>query len=273
MSQNMAVYLTSCLSLFLVFTHNGVTGLLEVETRVGPVQGVSDDFQGKNLTIFRGIPYAKPPVGRLRFRPPVPVEPWQDTLNATEYGDICPQSESAIAASVALLSHTRMSEDCLTLDIYSPDNTDDELLTVMVFFYPGSFATGTTMLYDGSVLAATQNVVVVTVNYRLGALGFLSTMDKYANGNYGLLDQQLAIRWVKANIDGFGGDPDKITLFGRSAGGMSVGFQMLSPSNDGLFKRGISQSGTATSFFMADRPVVLTTFLASTIMKGSFATK
>ncbi|XP_077983967.1 acetylcholinesterase-like [Glandiceps talaboti] len=261
----MGVFTGYWIYLFLIFKGNGAMSQPEVETSLGTIRGVSGDFYGTSFNIFRGIPYAKPPVGRLRFRPPVPVEPWQDTLNATEYGDICPQSESAIAASVALLSHTRMSEDCLTLDIYSPDNTDDELLTVMVFFYPGSFATGTTMLYDGSVLAASQNVVVVTVNYRLGALGFLSTMDKYANGNYGLLDQQLAIRWVKANIDGFGGDPDKITLFGRSAGGMSVGFQMLSPSNDGLFKRGIIQSNVPTSYYMAANPVMRARRLGSAL--------
>ncbi|XP_077869366.1 acetylcholinesterase-like [Saccoglossus kowalevskii] len=145
------------------------------------------------------------------------------------------------------LLHTDFDEDCLTLNIYVPADVADRSLAVMLWIPPGH----TSMTYDGNVLSATQTVIVITTNYRLGALGFLSTMDRYALGNYGLLDQQLAIRWVKDNIANFGGDPSKITIFG---GGVSVGFHMLSPTNKGLFQRGISESGVPTSSQLAGKP-------------------
>ncbi|XP_070552565.1 acetylcholinesterase-like [Ptychodera flava] len=221
----------------------------EVETRYGSVRGVTTEVYGVNVSSFLGIPYAKPPVGHLRFRAPLPTDTWTGTLNATNFGKMCPQTTYPWMVQQAL------GEDCLTLNIFKPENIADASLSVMVFIHGGGFTIGSSLQFDGSILAALQKVIVVTMNYRLGALGFLCTNDRHATGNYGLLDQQMAIRWVKDNIGTFGGDTNKITLFGESAGGMSVGFHMLSPTNYGLFQRAISQSGVPTTLMMADKPV------------------
>ncbi|XP_070575138.1 neuroligin-4, X-linked-like [Ptychodera flava] len=242
------------LAVFLIVFH-GAIGQPVLETLSGSVRGVTEETQGENISKFLGIPYAKPPVGRRRFRAPEPIGTWADTLNATEFGAICAQNPAYINGIRDTLPHSLMDEDCLTLNIYTPNFDESKNLTVLIFFHGGVFSHGTTMTYDGSTLAALYDVVVVTVNYRVGPFGFLSTMDSHSMGNYGLLDQQLAIRWVKDNIAHFGGDPGKITLFGTSAGAMCVGFQLMSSTNEGLFQRGIAMSGVPTSLSMADKPV------------------
>ncbi|XP_046453239.1 esterase FE4-like [Daphnia pulex] len=198
---------------------------------------------GRNFHAFRSIPYAEPPVGNLRFRDPIAAKPWTGrVLDATKEGPTCLQND-------LLTGLTQVGqEDCLVLNVYTHKINDaiEKALPVMVWIHGGGFSAGsgnfeTDFYGPGKILD--RDVVLVTINYRVGPFGFLSTEDKEAPGNYGLLDQTLAIKWVKDHIANFGGNPDSITIFGESAGGASVQFQVLSPHSKGLFHRAISQSG------------------------------
>ncbi|XP_074546540.1 bile salt-activated lipase-like [Halichoeres trimaculatus] len=200
----------------------------------------------RRMDVFRGIPFADVPG---RFQKPQRHPGWDGVLKATEFKPRCMQVN-------LLMSETRGSEDCLYLNIWVPhDKSVSRDLPVMVWIYGGGFLAGGSMganfldnyLYDGQEIADRGNVIVVTLGYRVGTLGFLSTGDSDLPGNYGLWDQQAAIAWVHRNIRSFGGDPDNVTIFGESAGGASVNFQTLTPHNKGLFKRAISQSGVALS--------------------------
>ncbi|XP_066057512.1 bile salt-activated lipase-like isoform X3 [Chamaea fasciata] len=209
-------------------------------------------FEGY-VDIFRGIPFAAPP---KRLEDPQPHPGWDGTLKAKEFQKRCVQMK---------LTQTdiRGSEDCLYLNIWIPQGRRQvsTKLPVMVYIYGGAFLVGGSQganfldnyLYDGEEIAVRGNVIVVTVNYRLGPLGFLSTGDENLPGNYGLKDQHMAIAWVKRNIKAFGGDPDNITIFGESAGAASVSLQTLSPKNKGLFKRAISQSGVGVCSWAIQR--------------------
>jgi para-nitrobenzyl esterase len=205
-------------------------------TESGPVRGIT--YVG--VTEFRGIPYAAPPVGSLRWRPPALPIAWTGVRSASAYGSACPQP----------LALDPTDEDCLSLNIYQPaDVPTSARLPVMVWIHGGSFITGSGRDFDGSALAVRGDVTVVTINYRLGYLGFLahpalSAADpNHVSGNYGLLDQQAAFAWVRRNIANFGGDPANITIFGESAGGQSVIDQLVSPSA-GLLRAAIAQSGS-----------------------------
>ncbi|CAH1772666.1 unnamed protein product, partial [Owenia fusiformis] len=189
---------------------------------------------------YLGIPFADPPVGNLRFKPPQPLSAtWTDTRDVTTQNQGCMQSVSALSPD------RDYSEDCLYLNVWAPGvASSSEAKAVMVWIHGGGFVLGSTEIYDGTMLTVIGDVIVVSMNYRLGAFGFLSTGDDVVPGNMGLLDQQLAIRWVKDNIALFGGDPERITIFGESAGAASVTQQAISPTNKGLFQRAISQSGT-----------------------------
>ncbi|PSN39205.1 Venom carboxylesterase-6 [Blattella germanica] len=192
--------------------------------------------KGREFLAFQGIPYATPPLGPLRFRAPLPATPWEGVLNATQYASLCTQ-RSVFAKQEEVVGN----EDCLYLNVFTPKVNGN--LDVMVWFHGGGFVSGTAAFYDPHNILD-HDVVLVTVNYRLGPLGFLSTGDREAPGNFGLKDQVAALKWVQANIDAFGGNPQRVTLFGESAGGSSVHFHMISPLSHGLFQRGISQSGT-----------------------------
>ena len=197
-------------------------------------------FSASNYTSYLGIPYAEPPLGVLRFAKPIPKKPWEGIRNALDYGAKCPQKTSNSSEST--------DEDCLYLNIFIPIDAliDRGQLPVMVWFHGGSFTSGDGSMYPGMKLATYGEVVVVNLNYRLGYIGFLCTGDEASPGNYGLWDQRLATQWVKDNIHNFGGDPGKITIFGESAGGMSVSYHALSPVNDrSLFQRVIAESGAA----------------------------
>src|SRR4051812_20433483 len=229
-----------------------------VETTAGRVAGTIED----SLAVFKGIPYAAPPVGPLRFRPPQPIEPWTPEQGATEYGPWAPQEPSALTALFGTGTVTQ-SEDCLTLNVWTPA-VDDARRPVMVWIHGGAFVTGagSFALYEGHRLAARGDVVVVTVNYRLGVLGFaahpaLRDDESGAAGNWGLLDQIAALRWVQENIANFGGDPANVTIFGESAGSMSVSTLLGTPMAAGLFRRAITQSGGAVGAPM--EAAVLTT--------------
>ena len=221
-------------------------------THSGQVQGrlihVKDTKAGVHT--FLGIPFAKPPVGPLRFAPPEAPEPWSGVRDGTSQPAICPQNVTMNMEGLKELKLTlppvSMSEDCLYLNIYTPAHAQEgSNLPVMVWIHGGALTVGMASMYDGSVLAATEDVVVVAIQYRLGVLGFFSTGDEHARGNWGFLDQVAALRWVQQNIAHFGGNPDRVTIFGESAGGISVSSHVVSPMSKGLFHRAIMESGVA----------------------------
>ena len=213
---------------------------LVVKTDAGSISG----FQQDGLRVFTGIPFAAPPTGDLRWKPPAPVQPWEGVKETTVFSPACPQPTAADPT-------LSMSEDCLYLNVWTPATSADEKLPVMVFLYGGAFGkiAGSMPIYNGTGLAE-QGVVVVTPNYRVGALGFLahpeldSESPYNVSGNYGLLDQIAALQWVQKNIDKFGGDPSRVTLFGQSAGGESILIHLVSPESKGLFSQAIVESGT-----------------------------
>jgi para-nitrobenzyl esterase len=212
-----------------------------VDTLTGKVQGL----ERRGAHQFRGIPYARAD----RFRPPSPAEPWAGVRQATAFGPIAPQNPSATESFLGARRRPS-SEDCLFLNVFTP-GPGDPVRPVMVWIHGGGFTAGSSdvVWYDGSTLARTGDVVVVTINYRLGALGFLHLdhLDRAfaGSGVNGLRDQIAALSWVRDNIAGFGGDPGNVTVFGESAGGMSVGALLGSPAGAGLFHRAIAQSGAA----------------------------
>ena len=216
----------------------------------GQLQGELDGDSRR----FLGIPFARPPVGELRWKAPVPNEPWEGVRDATEFGGSCAQLES-------LQAMASDSEDCLYLNVWTPEPAPAEPLPVMVWFHGGGNESGSTadlvplgvggLFYDGRALAESHGVVVVTTNYRLGPLGFFHhpalAGEGSPTGNQGLLDQRRALEWVRDNIAAFGGDPDRVTIFGESAGSIDVCLHVVSPGSAGLFHRAISQSGGCTT--------------------------
>ncbi|CAD6234004.1 GSCOCT00007468001.2-RA-CDS [Cotesia congregata] len=213
-----------------------------VEVHEGKLRGVQEkNYNGTDyFYAFRGIPYAKPPVGDLRFKEPEPVEPWSDIRDAQFFGNMCAQFHWG-------LKHLEGSDDCLHLNVYTTDLTPEEPRATMVSLHGGAFfwGTGNDLLYGPDFLIK-KNIVLVTVNYRLGIFGFLNLDDEEVPGNQGLKDQILALKWIKNNIAKFGGDPTRITLFGHSAGAASVHFLSFVPAAQELFHRVILQSGLAT---------------------------
>ncbi|MEZ5565691.1 MAG: carboxylesterase family protein [Gammaproteobacteria bacterium] len=211
-----------------------------VQTDHGAVLGTTND----GINVFRGIPYAAPPVGALRWRPPGPASTWKGVRDATAFGPICPQDLRSASPD------TVQSEDCLSLNVYVPAGTAASKLPVMVWIHGGSFRWGAGSLpaYDG-VNFASQGVVLVTINYRLDRLGrfghpaLTRAQSNEGLANYGLMDQIAALEWVRDNIAAFGGNPQQVTIFGFSAGGVSVNYLMGAPPARGLFQRAISQSG------------------------------
>ncbi len=226
--------------------------MARVETVFGTVQGVREGA----LEVFRGIPYARPPVGELRLRAPRPPEPWAGVRDAARFGPWAPQNVPA--SPLTGDAPGAQDEDCLTLNIWTP-GVDDGRRPVMVWIHGGGFTggSGASALYGGGPLAERGDVVVLTVNYRLGILGFLAHPELAdeeaggARGNWGLLDQVAALGWVRDDIAAFGGDPGNVTIFGESAGGMSVSDLLVMPSARGLFHRAISQSGPPSGMTMA----------------------
>ena len=228
----------------------GVTNPV-AQTKLGKVQGQAGS---EGILVFKGIPYAKPPVGELRWKPPQPPEPWSDTLRATQYGPVAPQTVDALEPS----SEVEQSEDCLSLNVWTP-GIDDKRRPVMVWIHGGGWTNGSSAdeSYEGWPTSRRGDVVVVSMNYRLGALGFLYLGrvgdSQYAeSGNLGILDQEAALKWVRDNIAAFGGDPGNVTVFGESAGSMSVCTLMSMTSTKGLFHRAIGESGALNTIRSAD---------------------
>ncbi|XP_031192957.1 acylcarnitine hydrolase-like isoform X1 [Mastomys coucha] len=221
-------------------------------THTGQVRGslvhVKDTEVGVHT--FLGIPFAKPPVGSLRFAPPEAPEPWSGVRDGTSHPAMCLQDIDGLNSENLKIKMNRspvsMTEDCLYLSIYTPAHAQEGSdLPVMVWIHGGGLCWGMASTYDGSMLAAIEDVVVVTIQYRLGILGFFSTGDQHARGNWGYLDQVAALRWVQQNIAHFGGNPDRVTIFGESAGGTSVSSHVVSPMSQGLFHGAIMESGVA----------------------------
>lgn len=221
------------------------TAIAQVKTDSGAVEGTTS-ADGK-VQIFKGIPYAAPPVGSLRWKEPQPVAKWEGVRKATEFGAHCMQGP--IFGDMAFRD-AGQSEDCLYLNVWTPKAEAGAKLPVMVWIYGGGFQAGATSegRQNGEALAH-KGVVVVSMNYRLGIFGFFAHPEltkespHHASGNYGLLDQTAALQWVHRNITAFGGDPDSVTIFGESAGSFSVSAQMASPVSKGLVHRAIGESG------------------------------
>ncbi len=217
-------------------------GRLVVPTTGGAVRGrLAGSAAAGRMAEFLGIPYAAPPVGPLRWRPPVPPRPWRGIRPATSFAPHCPQPASPFGVAST-------SENCLYLNVFRPAHSSGRRLPVMVWIHGGSLLVGESNDYNPARLVR-DGVIVVTLNYRLGALGFLADAALAGrpggpSGNYGLMDQQAALRWVRRNIGAFGGDRRDVTIFGESAGGLSVMSQLVSPGARGLFARAVIESGT-----------------------------
>lgn len=227
----------------LLLVAAGSAGAQTVQTTSGAVAGVTAD----GVSAWKGVPFAAPPVGPLRWRPPQPAEAWTGVRPADRPGPACPQPERGDGGGAG--APPAQSEDCLTLNVYAPQGARN--LPVMVWIHGGAFRLGygAAPVYDGAALAR-QGVVLVTVNYRLGLLGFFAHPSLTASakpgeplGNYGLMDQLAALRWVQANIAAFGGDPRNVTAFGESAGGSSLIYLLANPASKGLFAKAIVESG------------------------------
>ena len=214
-----------------------------VTTSLGQIEGRARTVQNELVFSFVGIHYAVAPIGRLRFKKPVSRRSWYGVLDATRFGPSCAQ-----IGNTRWLPNRENSEDCLVLNVYVPRTlTPPQPKAVMIWIHGGGFVVGQGMGSDGTRLALVGDVIVVTINYRLDVFGFIYTADRESPGNYGLWDQQMAIQFVKDNIAAFGGDPNRITIFGESGGGYSVGIHSVIPSNRGLFQRAICESGVGIS--------------------------
>ncbi|XP_028304099.1 fatty acyl-CoA hydrolase precursor, medium chain-like [Gouania willdenowi] len=245
----------------------------EVHTTLGALRGLTLTVKGikSGVHAYLGVPFAKPPVGpSLRLRAPQPVEGWTGVRDATKQPLMCIQGESVVSDYIVKINRIvadlpEISEDCLYLNIFTPANrAQDAKLPVMVWIYGGGLTTGSASLYDGSALAAYEDVVVVLIQFRVGLLGFLSTGDENMSGNFGMLDQIQALKWIKEHIHNFGGNPDVVTVIGQSAGAVCVSLLLHSPLSHGLFHRAIAESGTAAMDLLLTRnPLPLTRIVAN----------
>jgi len=246
----LAAIATACVALTASGPVKPTPAMSDASATPGPVvgapAGTSRGTAEGDLRVFRGIPYAQPPVGSLRWHAPLPLARWTGVREATEFGAACHQPAPRLS-SIYVGKPMPMSEDCLTLNIWTPANA--RKAPVFVWIYGGALQSGASRdpMYDGKRLAA-RGVVVVSINYRLGVLGWLAqpALSKESpdgiSGNYGLLDQIRALTWVKDNVAAYGGDPANVTIAGESAGALSVMYLMTSPLARGLFSKGIAES-------------------------------
>lgn len=222
-------------------------GQMERQTTEGTVRGKVVRVLDKVVEQYLGIPFAEPPVGQRRFKPPLPKKPWEGIVDATAANMACPQ----VLVEGVSLGNLSFTEDCLYLNVWAPEGATGRSYRrpVLVWIHGGGFTFGSANQANcsGVLLAAMGDVVVVSMNYRLGILGFMNANSPEAPGNAGLLDQNMALRWVRRNIEHFGGDAERVTLFGESAGSMSTHAHIMSPLSEGLFKRAVLMSGTMYS--------------------------
>ncbi|CAH1394634.1 unnamed protein product [Nezara viridula] len=237
--------LVSC---FIIFLSNFNLIISSSQPEVTLEQGIlrglyTRTFSNREIASFKGIPYAKPPVGKHRFKEPIPASPWLGVYNATKEPPSCIQLDLFFTNSI------QGTEDCLYINVYTPQipdgkTTEPKLLDVLAFVHGGAFFGGASS-YHGPDILLERDIVLVTFNYRLGPLGFLSTEDRVVPGNNGLKDQVLALKWIQKNIAAFGGNPNSVTLSGVSAGGASCHYHLLSPLSKGLFHKALCISGVA----------------------------
>ncbi|KAK2918303.1 carboxylesterase 3 isoform X1 [Channa argus] len=225
---------------------------LVVSLENGRIRGEYVTVKGTERRVkqYLGIPFARPPVGPLRLAAPQDAEPWEGERDCTQQPPMCVQDLEIVSNVSRTMSieftPPEISEDCLYLNVYTPaEAKQGDKLPVMVWIHGGGLTMGSASQYDGAPLAAYENIIMVIIQYRLGFLGFLSTGDEHAQGNWGFLDQLAALRWVKKNIEAFGGDSESVTVAGESAGAISASILTLSPQAKGLFQRAIFQSGVA----------------------------
>eukprot|EP00105_Crassostrea_gigas_P036829 XP_019920977.1 PREDICTED: fatty acyl-CoA hydrolase precursor, medium chain isoform X1 [Crassostrea gigas] len=228
-----------------------VVNAVEIKTTSGWVRGYEENFDDGKVFRFVKIPFAKPPIGKLRFRPPQPIGEWDGVQGISETkSPVCPQWHFPSPG----FNFSETNEDCLYLDIYVPGKISLERnLSVIVWIFGGGFIIGAANQYRPQPMVLKGDVIVVTINYRLGLLGFFTMHDPLLSGNYGIMDQIEALRWIHNNIASFGGNPNSVTIFGESAGGMSISLLTLIPSNEGLFQRAISQSGVVSTVTFAKK--------------------
>ncbi|CAN7978575.1 unnamed protein product [Ixodes persulcatus] len=239
-----ATLVVFCLAqIFLACSQN--SGQDIVTTKSGLVRGTLLRTTTGQVRAFLGIPYAEPPVGDLRFKKPEPKQPWNYVYNATFLPKMCSQPSVHLTKFYQVNTENSVSEDCLFLNVFVPISNSTQT-PVVVYIHGGAFTYGgiSMNITDTTELSVRGDLITVAIAYRLGAFGFLRTSLEEVNGNMGLYDQALAIRWVKDNIKSFGGDPNQITLMGQSAGSISIGLHLLSPRSRGLFHRAIMQSGS-----------------------------
>lgn len=245
-----------CLALTVTSAASAAPAHPVVATRYGRLAGVTNP--ATHISSFKGIPFAAPPVGDLRWRPPLPPAAWKGVRQATEFGASCMQRIHGTFGpwTPAFLVQNKVSEDCLYLNVWTPRVSAKANLPVIVYIPGGGFVEGSgeVPVYNGAHLAAT-GLVIVTINYRLGVFGFLAypgltaESPHHSSGDYGILDQIAALRWVKHNISSFGGNPHNVTVWGQSAGGFSVGVLLESPLARGLFERAQADSGLSIARF------------------------
>ncbi|RZC33704.1 venom carboxylesterase-6-like [Asbolus verrucosus] len=237
---------------------------------LGTVEGgYGESLEGRSFYAFEGVPYARPPVGKYRFREPTPLKPWHDIWTAKtiykcmQYNQYTPPGEDFVIGD----------EDCLYLNIYTPRLDQNAKLDVIVYIHGGAFM----FLYggfQGPQYIMDKDIVYVNLNYRLGPLGFLSAENEILPGNNGMKDQIFALQWIQENVKYFGGNPNSVTIFGMSAGGASIHFHYLSPKSRGLFHRGISQSGTMLNpWVLVEKPLEKTKKLAANVGCSTKQTK
>ncbi|CAH1778961.1 unnamed protein product [Owenia fusiformis] len=258
MNMNISLIVHFIVLLALVEGINSALGKQVVSnTRYGRMRGhsISTTYANKTLEVYTGIPYAAPPIGNLRWSNPQPPKPWgPGILDTLSFKPACPQSLYSVRSWSFGSDWSNTNEDCLYLNIYSPKGGDPLVrYPVFVWIYGGYFSTGAAEEYDGRVLAVEKDVVVVTISYRVGVLGYLATDDVEAKGNYGQLDQVRALEWVQENIINFRGNPDNITIGGESSGAVSATMHLFSPLTRGLFHAVIAQSGQANSYWAIKR--------------------
>lgn len=241
------------LSSVIFFTASGIAAVSDpVRVEQGSLSGTHGT--SADVHVYRGIPYAAPPVGDLRWKAPQPPASWQGVRKATEFSNACWQSQYPASAAIYQAKLPPLSEDCLYLNIWTSAKSAKDRLPVMVWIHGGGFTRGSggTDAYDGEILSR-KGAVIVTINYRLGMFGFFAhpaltaESEHHASGNYALLDQIAALQWVQKNIAAFGGDPHRVTIFGESAGSWAVNVLMASPLAKGLFQRAIGESGGSFS--------------------------
>ena len=247
-----------------------MTDATVVKTTAGAVRGARDG----GIEIFKGIPYAAPPVGPLRFRRPAPAAPWDGVRDALEFGPSCPQPPER---PEGWAPEPSLSEDCLYLNVWTPGTGEGERRPVMVWMHGGGYSigSGSWPVYDGTALARRGDTVVVTLNHRLGILGYLHLKElagpEFASsGNAGMLDLVAALEWVRDNIAAFGGDPGKVTIFGESGGGAKVSTLIAMPAARGLFHRAAIQSGPGLRVKPPEQAAELARTIAGEICGGAF---